>query len=124
MAAINLGKFEGAGIGLTGENYKVLDQNFRFETFYWMTAISFFVFLLVGLYIDKVFPGQYGIPQPFHFFLLPSFWCPKKRKVASSKIGDFEEGADLNSKNYEELSSDVKQQEKDNTILKIKGLKK
>ena len=25
-------------------------------------------------YIDAVFPGQYGIPKPFYFFLTPSYW--------------------------------------------------
>ena len=29
-----------------------------------------------------MFPGQYGIPRPFYFFLTPSYWCgtPVKKK--------------------------------------------
>ena len=29
-------------------------------------------------YIDAVFPGEYGIPKPFYFFLTPSYWCGRR----------------------------------------------
>ena len=25
-------------------------------------------------YIEAVFPGQYGVPKPFYFFLTKSYW--------------------------------------------------
>lgn len=34
-----------------------------------------------------MFPGQYGTPQPFYFFLLPSYWRPehyRRRRYADS----------------------------------------
>lgn len=31
-------------------------------------------------YIDAVFPGEYGIPKPFYFFVLPSYWCGRQGK--------------------------------------------
>lgn len=39
-------------------------------------VIDALVFLLLGLYIDELTPGTYGIPKPFHFPFLPSYWCP------------------------------------------------
>ena len=26
-------------------------------------------------YVEAVFPGEYGIPKPFYFPFLPSYWC-------------------------------------------------
>ena len=26
-------------------------------------------------YVEVVFPGEYGIPKPFYFPCLPSYWC-------------------------------------------------
>lgn len=31
-------------------------------------------------YIDAVFPGEYGIPKPFYFFLVPSYWLGRPGK--------------------------------------------
>ena len=38
------------------------------------------LYFLIALYIDNVFPGQYGVPKPFYFFLQPSFWTGKQKK--------------------------------------------
>ena len=26
-------------------------------------------------YVEAVFPGEYGIPKPFYFPCMPSYWC-------------------------------------------------
>ncbi|EFA83671.1 hypothetical protein PPL_02737 [Heterostelium album PN500] len=32
------------------------------------------IFIVLGWYIDNVFPGEFGTPKPFYFFLTPSYW--------------------------------------------------
>ncbi|KAH9493244.1 ATP-binding cassette sub- A member 3 [Bulinus truncatus] len=32
---------------------------------------------LIVWYMDNVHPGEYGITQPYHFFLTTTYWCPK-----------------------------------------------
>ncbi|GAM20741.1 hypothetical protein SAMD00019534_039160 [Acytostelium subglobosum LB1] len=32
------------------------------------------IFIILGWYIDNVFPGEFGTPKPFYFFLMPSYW--------------------------------------------------
>ena len=39
-------------------------------------------------YIDAVFPGEYGIPKPFYFFLMPSYWLGQP--VKKQKVDDIE----------------------------------
>ncbi|XP_045445298.1 phospholipid-transporting ATPase ABCA3 [Pipistrellus kuhlii] len=34
----------------------------------------------VGWYVDAVFPGEYGVPKPWNFFLLHSYWFGEKTK--------------------------------------------
>ena len=35
-----------------------------------------------------MFPGEYGIPKPFYFFLMPSYWCGQA--VKKQKLDDIE----------------------------------
>ncbi|XP_066541950.1 glucosylceramide transporter ABCA12 [Hoplias malabaricus] len=55
----------------------------------WLLFIDSLIYFLLGIYIRMVFPGKYGIPAPWYFPVLPSFWsdlfccCDK----APKKIG-------------------------------------
>ena len=44
-------------------------------------CVSSVVFRPVHRYIDAVKPGRYGIPKPFYFPFLPSYWTGRPRKV-------------------------------------------
>jgi len=35
------------------------------------------LYLVLAWYIEAVFPGQYGVPKPVYFFLMPSYWCSR-----------------------------------------------
>ncbi|XP_051002938.1 phospholipid-transporting ATPase ABCA3-like [Acomys russatus] len=39
-----------------------------------MFILSAFLYGLVAWYIDAVFPGKYGVPKPWNFFLQKSYW--------------------------------------------------
>lgn len=45
-----------------------------------MMIVDIFVYFLLGYFVSQVFPGQYGVPRKWSFFLHKSFWCPKRRK--------------------------------------------
>lgn len=36
--------------------------------------IDTFLYAFLAWYIDNVFPGEFGIPQPFYFFLTKRYW--------------------------------------------------
>jgi ATP-binding cassette subfamily A (ABC1) protein 3 len=88
-----------------------------------MSILSFFVFLLAGLYLDKVLPSQFGIRQPPHFFLLPSYWLASKKRT-SDACPPFEENTYLPEGNYEDVSGEIKKQEGEKQVMKVHGLKK
>uniref|UniRef100_A0AAR2JHU9 ABC transporter domain-containing protein n=1 Tax=Pygocentrus nattereri TaxID=42514 RepID=A0AAR2JHU9_PYGNA len=41
----------------------------------WLLLIDSVIYFLLGAYIRMVFPGKYGIPAPWYFPVLPSFWA-------------------------------------------------
>lgn len=43
-----------------------------------MLVTSLF-YLLIALYVEKVFPGEYGVPEKFYFPFMKTFWCGMQR---------------------------------------------
>jgi hypothetical protein len=41
-----------------------------------MILIDTVMYLVIAWYVDAVFPGTYGVPRPWHFFLHLSYWIP------------------------------------------------
>nr|XP_026691296.1 ATP-binding cassette sub-family A member 1-like [Ciona intestinalis] len=40
-----------------------------------MMLVDAAIYLILTWYIEAVFPGQYGVPRPWNFFLHRSYWC-------------------------------------------------
>ncbi|KAJ8922450.1 hypothetical protein NQ315_004397 [Exocentrus adspersus] len=40
-----------------------------------MLAVDSFIYLFIALYVEAVFPGEYGVPRPWYFLFTSSFWC-------------------------------------------------
>uniref|UniRef100_A0A8C7AJQ6 ABC transporter domain-containing protein n=1 Tax=Neovison vison TaxID=452646 RepID=A0A8C7AJQ6_NEOVI len=59
-----------------------LEDNLTFGYILLMLLLDAFLYGLVTWYIETVFPGQYGVPQPWYFFLMHSYWFgePKTRR--------------------------------------------
>nr|XP_045726662.1 phospholipid-transporting ATPase ABCA3-like [Mirounga angustirostris] len=49
-------------------------ENFDFAHVLGMFLFDAFLYGLVAWYIEAVFPGEYGVPKPWNFFLLRSHW--------------------------------------------------
>uniref|UniRef100_A0A8D2E3X4 ABC transporter domain-containing protein n=1 Tax=Sciurus vulgaris TaxID=55149 RepID=A0A8D2E3X4_SCIVU len=56
-----------------------LDDNLIFGYLLGMLLLDAFLYGLVTWYVETVFPGQCGVPQPWYFFLLRSYWFGKPR---------------------------------------------
>ena len=59
------------------------DYNHTGFNFASVLAIQFaniLAYAFLGWYIDKVNPGEYGIPLKWWFFLSPSYWCGLKHE--------------------------------------------
>ncbi|XP_017444478.1 ATP-binding cassette, sub-family A (ABC1), member 15 isoform X1 [Rattus norvegicus] len=45
-----------------------------------MLLVDAFIYGLVAWYIEAVFPGEYGVPKPWNFFLMHSYWFGESRQ--------------------------------------------
>lgn len=66
--------FESSGVGLTYDNINTVYKNYKFSSCLGMMAIAFFLYLFVGLYLDNVLRGDYGLKKPWYFIFQPSYW--------------------------------------------------
>ncbi|XP_024416312.2 phospholipid-transporting ATPase ABCA3-like [Desmodus rotundus] len=55
-------------------------ENFVFAYILGMFLFDAVLYGLVAWYIEAVFPGEYGVPKPWNFFLLRSHWFGEKPK--------------------------------------------
>jgi len=92
------------------------DDNFSLLAVYGMFILDFFLYMIIAWlvtksmkhgndddcirYIDAVFPGEYGIPKPFYFFVTPSYWLG--RPVTSQRTIDTSSAQEVNTRAYKE----------------------
>uniref|UniRef100_A0A5F8HCN7 ABC transporter domain-containing protein n=1 Tax=Monodelphis domestica TaxID=13616 RepID=A0A5F8HCN7_MONDO len=70
-------RFEIKGIGVHWERLTdtvSIDDDLNLGHILGMMLVDAFCYGLAGWYMEVVFPGEYGIPQPWYFFLKRSYW--------------------------------------------------
>ncbi|XP_055994781.1 phospholipid-transporting ATPase ABCA3-like [Sorex fumeus] len=69
-------------IGLKWKNITLMEyEEFYFAYILGMLLFDGFLYGLVTWYIESVFPGKYGMPKPWYFFMMRSYWCGEKHKI-------------------------------------------
>ncbi|KAL3053729.1 hypothetical protein OYC64_006118 [Pagothenia borchgrevinki] len=82
MGAQLIGMFEGKGTGIQWSNLfdsVTVDDDFSMGQVLCLLLFDAVIYGLVAWYMEAVFPGEYGVPLPSYFFLLPSYWCSSPR---------------------------------------------
>uniref|UniRef100_A0A8C3Y8A5 ATP binding cassette subfamily A member 3 n=1 Tax=Catharus ustulatus TaxID=91951 RepID=A0A8C3Y8A5_CATUS len=62
-----------------------VDDNFTLAQVLGMLLLDSVLYGMVAWYVEAVFPGEYGVPQPWYFFLTPSYWCGRPRTVVGKE---------------------------------------
>uniref|UniRef100_A0A8C0GWN4 ATP binding cassette subfamily A member 3 n=1 Tax=Chelonoidis abingdonii TaxID=106734 RepID=A0A8C0GWN4_CHEAB len=111
MGAQLIGMFEGKGTGIQWQDLMKpvsVDDNFTFAQVLGMLLLDSVLYGLVAWYVETVFPGEYGVPQPWYFFLTPSYWCGTPRTVLGKEKEEEEDPEKaLKSQYIEEEPSDL-----------------
>uniref|UniRef100_A0A3P8WEF2 ATP binding cassette subfamily A member 3 n=1 Tax=Cynoglossus semilaevis TaxID=244447 RepID=A0A3P8WEF2_CYNSE len=82
MGAQLIGMFEGKGTGIQWSNMfdsVTVDDDFSIAQVLALLLFDAVLYGLVAWYVEAVFPGEYGVPLPAYFFVLPSYWCGSPR---------------------------------------------
>uniref|UniRef100_A0A8C6NK84 ATP binding cassette subfamily A member 3 n=1 Tax=Nothobranchius furzeri TaxID=105023 RepID=A0A8C6NK84_NOTFU len=100
VATINfsfmISAFFSRGTGIQWSNLfdsVTVDDDFSLAQVLSLLLFDSVLYGLVAWYMEAVFPGEYGVPLPSYFFLLPSYWCSTPR-VALLKEKEEEEDAE------------------------------
>ncbi|XP_075998973.1 phospholipid-transporting ATPase ABCA3 [Genypterus blacodes] len=82
MGSQLIGMFEGKGTGIQWSNLfdsVTVDDDFSMAQVLSLLLFDAVLYGLVAWYMEAVFPGEYGVPLPYYFFILPSYWCSSPR---------------------------------------------
>ncbi|XP_048101265.1 phospholipid-transporting ATPase ABCA3 [Alosa alosa] len=96
MGAQLIGMFEGKGTGVQWSNLfqpVSVDDDFSLAQVMGLLLLDAVLYGMLACYMETVFPGEYGVPRPWYYFLLPSYWCSTPR-VALLKEKEEEEDAE------------------------------
>ncbi|ETE64856.1 ATP-binding cassette sub-family A member 3, partial [Ophiophagus hannah] len=111
MGAQLISMFEGKGTGIQWGNLMKavsIDDNFTMAHVLGMLLLDSAIYGLVTWYMENVFPGEYGIPQPWYFFVMPSYWCGSPQTVLGKEKEEEEDPEKaLKSQFIEEEPSDL-----------------
>lgn len=69
-------RFEGTGEGLQWSNFwrpVTVDDTLTVGITMCMMLLTSVVYLLIALYVEKVLPGNYGVPAKWYFFIFTIF---------------------------------------------------
>eukprot|EP00828_Plagiopyla_frontata_P010922 TRINITY_DN1596_c0_g1_i2.p2 TRINITY_DN1596_c0_g1~~TRINITY_DN1596_c0_g1_i2.p2 ORF type:complete len:320 (-),score=35.73 TRINITY_DN1596_c0_g1_i2:34-993(-) len=121
QALDNILMFEAEQVGVNFGNADQMYYNYRVSTCFYMLILNFFIFTIMGLYLDQVFPNEFGKKKHPLFFLSCLF--PNKSKI----VHQHEEKQQLNkenSQNIEAVSHKLQLQQQENKAILIKNLNK
>ncbi|XP_076337701.1 ATP binding cassette subfamily A member 3 isoform X2 [Tachypleus tridentatus] len=78
MGSMQLAMWEGTGAGAQWNNISSPsspDDTLSLWLIFVMLIFDGILYLILTLYIEIVHPGKYGVPQPWYFPFLKSYWC-------------------------------------------------
>lgn len=71
-------RWEGTGEGLQWSNLfqpLSVDENFNVGYTWVMLIVDSILYLGITLYVEQIYPGDFGVPEPWYFLFTKKFWC-------------------------------------------------
>uniref|UniRef100_A0A5F5PEQ8 ATP binding cassette subfamily A member 3 n=1 Tax=Equus caballus TaxID=9796 RepID=A0A5F5PEQ8_HORSE len=84
-----------------------VDDDFSFGQVLGMLLLDSILYGLVTWYVEAVLPGQFGVPQPWYFFIMPSYWCGLPRTVFGKEEDDDDPEKALRTEYFEAEPEDL-----------------
>ncbi|EPY88960.1 ATP-binding cassette sub-family A member 3-like protein [Camelus ferus] len=72
-----------------------------------MLLLDSVLYGLVTWYVEAVLPGQFGVAQPWYFFIMPSYWCGHPRTVLGKEEEDDDPEKALRTEYFEAEPEDL-----------------
>ncbi|RZB38621.1 ATP-binding cassette sub-family A member 3-like, partial [Asbolus verrucosus] len=84
-------KFEGIEEGIQWSNlWNTVspDDDLSLGAIFMMFILDTFLYLIIALYVEGIFPGEFGIPQPWYFPFSRAYWCNELGNLDYGIISD------------------------------------
>lgn len=110
-------RYEGTQEGLQWHNMLTpvtVDDQFHLGYVLMMLVVDAILYLLVALYVEKIFPGDYGVPEKWYFPFTAQFWLGTAGY----------EGISDSTSSHEEMENFEAEPRNKIAGVKIKGLRK
>nr|XP_024217011.1 retinal-specific ATP-binding cassette transporter-like [Halyomorpha halys] len=81
------------GVGATWENWTLgplLEKRITLAFIMFILLIDSALYFLVALYIERVFPGNIGLPKPWYFPFVRNYWIRRRDKLRDYKAEEQE----------------------------------
>ncbi|RHY28486.1 hypothetical protein DYB32_005940 [Aphanomyces invadans] len=125
-----MAKAEAGSLGITFANVHEPYANFRFSTALAFMAFDIVLYTVLGLYLERVVPKDYGVPEPWYFPVSMQYWR-KVLRTGAVRVQDKEHVRDdvgalegHANDTIEVVGPDLRQQEVTGDALQIKNLRK
>nr|XP_012599260.1 ATP-binding cassette sub-family A member 17-like isoform X4 [Microcebus murinus] len=99
--------FESQGTGIQWRNMGGVSGELSFTQVLLMLLLDSFLYCLVAWYVESIFPGKYGTPKPWYFFVLPSYWHGKPIPATQSWLDMRDPVKALKSELFQEEPTDL-----------------
>ena len=85
LGAFTFGEFERMYYDFKTKDLDQNHLNYSITTCYLMFTLDFFIYLILGWYLQNVIPHEYGVSKPWYFFFMKSYWCGASSKDKNKK---------------------------------------
>ncbi|XP_076084448.1 phospholipid-transporting ATPase ABCA1-like isoform X2 [Mytilus galloprovincialis] len=124
FASSYVARYEEQAIGIQWSNIAdtpLVHGNYSCLNCIIMMFIDAIIYGLITWYIEAVFPGQYGIPRPYYFPFLKSYWC--KPSISKDKREQYMHA--VSTKALGQSNANIEEEPKNKKVgVSIRSLKK
>ena len=89
-----LATLEANDVGLQWGNLYEQYGNFSVGAGMFMMFLDFFIYTIIGYYVDQTFPSEFGVQRPWYFCVTRRFWCGAS-KATGGECDDSSSGVQL-----------------------------
>ena len=82
LATTYLTVVETGQAGVQTSNIGEINGNYNFSTYLGIICVDIVYMALLAVYLDLVWPTEWGVKRPWYFLVTRNFWCPRRGRTS------------------------------------------
>ncbi|CAG9334839.1 unnamed protein product [Blepharisma stoltei] len=113
-------QMENGQVGVQSDNIDEEVYHYSFGTCIYFLIIDSGIFVILAVYLDQVWPTEWGVKRPWYFLFTKSFWIKSKKSALENLFTQDIKWGD----NVEQVEEDLEKQKENGNALLIRNFKK